>query len=199
MSKIQGEIMQARSQIAGGQGDVAKLRNQVSNYQNRSKLYFVVAPQSGQVVQAKRSGIGEVIKEGEVIAEIVPQKVDYAVEIFVKPLDVPLLNVNQKIRFIFDGFPAIVFSGWPQASYGTFGGEVVAIENTIADNGKYRVLVREDKSDKAWPKELRLGTGTQAIALLKEVPIWYELWRNINGFPPDFYKIEDKTKDKNKK
>jgi multidrug efflux pump subunit AcrA (membrane-fusion protein) len=199
MSKIQGEIMQARSQIAGGQSDVAKLRNQVSNYQNRSKLYFVVAPQSGQVVQAKRSGIGEVIKEGEVIAEIVPQKVDYAVEIFVKPLDVPLLNVNQKIRFIFDGFPAIVFSGWPQASYGTFGGEVVAIENTIAENGKYRVLVREDKSDKAWPKELRLGTGTQAIALLKEVPIWYELWRNINGFPPDFYKIEDKTKDKNKK
>lgn len=193
MSKIQSEMMTARSEIAGGQGEIAKLRNRVSNYQNRSKLYYIIAPQSGQVVQAKRSGIGEVVKEGETIAEIVPERVDYAVEIFVKPLDVPLINRNQKIRFIFDGFPAIVFSGWPQASYGTFGGEVIAIENTIATNGKYRVLVKEDTTDKRWPKELRLGTGTQAIALLKDVPIWYELWRNINGFPPDFYKIEDKS------
>ena len=37
MSKIQSEMMTARSEIAGGQGDVAKLRNQVSNYQNRNK------------------------------------------------------------------------------------------------------------------------------------------------------------------
>jgi hypothetical protein len=33
-----------------------------------------------------------------------------------------------------------------------------------------------------------MGTGAQGIALLKDVPIWYELWRNINGFPPDYYK-----------
>jgi len=25
------------------------------------------------------------------------------------------------------------------------------------------------------------------MVLLKDVPIWYELWRQINGFPPDYY------------
>jgi hypothetical protein len=52
-------------------------------------------------------------------------------------------------------------------------------------------LIKEDFEDKKrWPKELKIGAGTQGIALLKNVPVWYELWRNINGFPPDFYKAE---------
>ena len=147
----------------------------------------MTAPQDGQIVQARRAGLGEVIKDGETLAQIVPTDQDYAVEIYVAPLDVPLLSLGQKIRFIFDGFPAIVFSGWPMASYGTFGGKVAAIESNVSPNGMYRVLVREDKDDKAWPPQLRMGAGAQAIALLKDVPIWYELWRNINGFPPDYY------------
>ena len=66
----------------------------------------------------------------------------------------------------------------------------MAIENSISDNGKFRVLVAEDKDDRPWPKQLRIGTGSQGIALLKDVQIWYELWRNINGFPPDYYKAK---------
>jgi multidrug resistance efflux pump len=199
VNKTQGEVMQAMSQIATGEGEVSKLKNQYSNYQNRNKLYFIIAPQEGQIVQAKKSGIGEIIKEGEILAQIVPKELDYAVELFIEPMDLPLISLNHKIRFIFDGFPAIVFSGWPQASYGTFGGIIVAIENSVSPNGKYRILVKEDTTDKAWPKQLRLGTGANAIALLKDVPIWYELWRNINGFPPDFYqddKVESKSKSK---
>lgn len=187
INKIQSDVMSNMSQIATSQGDVSKLKNQYSNYQNRAKLYYIIAPQDGQVVQAKRSGIGEIIKDGETLVEIVPTQLDYAVELYVAPLDIPLLAKGNKIRFIFDGFPAIVFSGWPQASYGTFGGKVEVIENTVSPNGKYRILVSPDTTDKPWPSQLRLGTGTQAIALLKDVPIWYELWRNINGFPPDFY------------
>jgi multidrug resistance efflux pump len=187
INKIQSDVMSNMSQIAASQGDVSKLKNQYSNYQNRAKLYYIIAPQDGQVVQAKRSGIGEIIKDGETLVEIVPTQLEYAVELYVAPLDIPLLAKGNKIRFIFDGFPAIVFSGWPQASYGTFGGKVEVIENTVSSNGKYRILVSPDATDKPWPTQLRLGTGTQAIALLKDVPIWYELWRNINGFPPDFY------------
>jgi multidrug resistance efflux pump len=199
MNKAQSEIMQSMTQIASGQGDVSKLKNQYSNYKNRAQLYFIIAPQDGQIVQAKKSGIGEIIKDGETIAEIVPTEMDYAVELFIEPLDIPLVNIGQSIRFVFDGFPAIVFSGWPSASYGTFGGEIVAIENTVAPNGKYRILVKENKKDKPWPKQLRLGAGAQAIALLKDVPVWYELWRNINGFPPDFYQSKnDDSKKKSK-
>ena len=190
VSKAQGDQFQSLSQIAGGQGDVAKLQNQYSNYNIRRGMYFITAPQAGQITKAKKAGIGEIIKEGEMLVEIVPDKIDYAVELFIEPMDLPLISLNQKVRFLFDGFPAIVFSGWPNTSYGTFSGEVVAIENSVSLNGKFRILVKEDEEDKKnWPKELKIGAGTQGIALLKNVPVWYELWRNVNGFPPDFYKV----------
>jgi len=57
-------------------------------------------------------------------------------------------------------------------------------------------LVAEDVNDKPWPKLLRMGGGANGIALLKDVPIYYELWRNINGFPPEYYQVEKKEKKK---
>ncbi|MBC7848703.1 MAG: HlyD family efflux transporter periplasmic adaptor subunit [Chitinophagaceae bacterium] len=188
ITKVQAEQFQSLTQIANGQADVAKLENQYANYIIRNGMYYLLASQSGQVVKAQRAGIGEVVKDGEMIAEIVPDKVKYAVEMFVRPLDLPLLSNGQKVRFMFDGFPAIVFSGWPQASSGTFGGEVVAVESNVSTNGKYRVLVKEDPTDRPWPLELKNGTGANGLALLKDVRVWYEIWRNINGFPPDYYK-----------
>lgn len=187
ISKAEGDRFQSISQIQTGQGEVAKLKNQYSNYNIRNGLYTLTAPQDGQVVQAKISGIGEILKEGDILVEIVPTNVQYAVEMFVRPVDLPLISKGQTVRFLFDGFPAIVFSGWPNASYGTFAGEVSAVESSVSSNGKFRVLVKENPGEKRWPRELMMGTGAQAIALLKDVPIWYELWRNINGFPPEFY------------
>ena len=198
ISKASGDKFQSLSQIATGEGDISKLQNQYMNYDIRSKLYFITAPQSGQIVKAKKAGIGEIVKDGEMIVEIVPDNIQYAVEIFIRPVDLPLLSIGQKVRFIFDGFPAIVFSGWPQSSYGTFGGKVAAIESAVNDNGKFRVLVAEDKDDRKWPPQLRMGTGAQGFALLKDVPIWYELWRNINGFPPEYYKAGTENNSKKK-
>ncbi len=198
VSKAQGEQFQSLTQIASGQADIAKLENQYASYNIRNGMYYVLASQSGQVIKAQKAGIGEFVKEGEMIAEIVPDKIQYAVEMFVQPLDLPLLAIKQKVRFLFDGFPAIVFSGWPKASSGTFGGEIVAVESNLSVNGKFRVLVKEDAADKPWPKELKMGAGAQGITLLKDVPVWYELWRNINGFPPDYYNKEE-AKQKEKK
>lgn len=188
IAKARGDQFQSLTEIAGGQADIAKLENQYTSYSIRNGMYYVMATQSGQIVKAKKAGIGEFVKEGDMIAEIVPDKIQYAVELFVRPLDLPLLAPGQKVRFLFDGFPAIVFSGWPQASSGTFGGLIAAIESNVSVNGKFRILVKEDTNDKPWPKQLKMGTGAQGIALLKDVPVWYELWRNINGFPPDYYK-----------
>jgi multidrug efflux pump subunit AcrA (membrane-fusion protein) len=198
ISKAEGDRYQALSQVQSGTGEIAKLENQFSNYTIRNGLYTVLAPQDGQVVKAKKAGIGEILKEGEMIAEIVPTRVDYAIEMFVRPVDLPLLTIGQKVRLLFDGFPAIVFSGWPAASYGTFGGEVAAIESNVSTNGKFRILIREATGEKPWPRQLMMGTGAKGIALLKDVPVWYELWRNINGFPPDFYQTPEKEKSKGK-
>ncbi len=197
--KAQGDIAAAQSEIAAGQAEVAKFKNQYSNYKIRSGQYYILAPQTGQVVNASRSGINEIVKEGDKLLEIVPEQVELAVEIFVRPVDLPLVSLGTRARFMFDGFPAIVFSGWPQASYGTFAGEVAAIESNVSKNGKFRVLVKEVPGERTWPPQIKLGTGAQAIMLLKDVPVWYELWRNINGFPPDYYnheKKEEVTKDK---
>ncbi|HOY12431.1 MAG TPA: HlyD family efflux transporter periplasmic adaptor subunit [Saprospiraceae bacterium] len=191
IAKTQGDQFTAQSQVATGQGKIAKLQNQYDNYRIRQGQYFVVAPQDGQIVKAMKAGINEMVKEGAMIVEIVPIEFDKAVEIWVKPMDVQLLSRGQHVRFMFDGFPAIVFTGWPSASFGTFGGIVTAVESNVSVNGMFRVLVAEDPEDRPWPKELRQGGGAVGFALLKNVPIYYEFWRQINGFPPDFYKANN--------
>ncbi|MEI6312476.1 MAG: HlyD family efflux transporter periplasmic adaptor subunit [Bacteroidota bacterium] len=196
ISKVEGDRFQSLSQVATGSGEVAKLESQVSSYKIRNGMYVLLASQDGQVIQAVSAGIGEVIKEGESIAIIVPNLVNYAVEMYVRPVDLPLIHQQQKVQFMFDGFPAIVFSGWPNNSYGTFSGNVIAIESAISKNGMFRILVTETKAGKKWPPQIKVGSGAEGIILLKDVPIWYELWRNINGFPPDFYQTDESKKDK---
>ena len=195
ISKAEGEIFASLSNVASTESEVSKLQNIYASYSERNQYYYIIAPQSGQVIKAKKEGIGEMLKEGETIAEIVPNTNNYAVEMFVEPMNIPLINIGQKVRFVFDGFPAILFSGWPNNSYGTFDGKVVAIESSLSSNGKYRVLVAEDSTYKRWPKEIRLGCGAMGMALLKDVPVYYELWRNINGFPPEYYKPSKEEKD----
>lgn len=187
IAKAEGDRFSSLSDAASTEAEVSKLQNQYANYDARNKLYYIIAPQSGQVTKAKKAGLGEFIKEGEMIVEIVPDNIQYAVELFVEPMDLPLINIGQKVRFVFDGFPAIVFSGWPGSSYGTFGGKVSAVETSVSENGKFRVLVTEDKDDRKWPPQLRMGGGASGIALLKDVRIYYEIWRTINGFPPEYY------------
>jgi multidrug resistance efflux pump len=198
LAKARGEKASAGSEIASTQAEIAKLDNQYANYTIRNGMYYLLAPQDGQVTQAAKSGINEIVKEGDKIAEIIPTQVEHAVELFVRPVDLPLLSTGQTVRFLFDGYPAIVFSGWPKASYGTFSGKIVAIENSTSDNGMFRILVAPDNKVKPWPYTLKMGAGAYGIALLNTVPVWYELWRNVNGFPPDFY-VGKKEKDEGKK
>ncbi len=194
IAKALGDRFGSESNVAGTQAEVAKLKNQLANYDARNQLYFITAPQSGQITKAKKAGIGEILKESEMLVEIVPTHRNFAVEMYVEPMDLPLINVGQKVRFVFDGFPAIVFSGWPASSFGTFGGVITAVETSVSPNGMFRVLVAEDKKDRPWPTELRIGGGANGIALLKDVAIYYELWRIINGFPPEFYKPKTDAK-----
>jgi len=122
---------------------------------------------------------------------IMPSDYDLAVELFVKPMDLPLIKKGQEVRFIFDGWPAFIFSGWPGQSFGTYKGRIVAIDNMISNKGEYRILVGSDPDSEPWPDALRVGSGAQGIALLKNVPVWYEIWRRLNGFPPEYYEGQD--------
>ena len=175
------------------EAQVNKLENQYTNYSLRNGMYYIKAVQSGYINRALQAGLGETIKEGTPVVTIMPSQYDIAVETFVNPIDLPLIKKGEKVRVWFDGWPTIVFSGWPDMSYGTFGGKVVAIENFISDNGKYRILIAPDPNETKWPKQLSIGSGAQTIALLDTVPIWFEIWRTLNGFPPNYYKNNQKT------
>ena len=177
---------------------INKLKNQYNNYQIRNSFYHILAPQDGYVTQARQVGIGETIKEGAQIVSIMPVVYDLAIQMYIKPIDLPLFEKGQKVMIQFDGWPAIIFSGWPGISFGTYEGEVLAIDNFTTDNHMYRVLVKPKHDSHSWPTQLRVGAGIKSITLLKNVSVWYELWRQINGFPPDYYKKKSDSSSVNK-
>ncbi|GGG05857.1 biotin attachment protein [Dokdonia pacifica] len=193
ISKAQSDKFTASSSGFDAEAQVTKLENSLSNYQIRNSLYYVRAPQSGYINKAIKAGVGETFKEGDKLINIMPDNADLAVEMYINPIDLPLAHKGSDVRIQFDGWPAIIFSGWPNVSTGTYAGKIVAVETFISDNGKYRLLIAPDPNEEPWPKALRAGSGARSIALLEDVPIWFELWRQLNGFPPNYYQADSST------
>lgn len=199
INKAESDWNNTLAEMADTQADLAKLRNDLSNMEIRSQQYHILAPQDGFVVKATQAGIGETIKEGDPVCTIMPQSTDIAVEMHVKAMDVPLISKGRRVRIEFDGFPALQFSGWPSISVGTFGGTVEVIDYVNSKPGEFRILVVPDKKDTPWPKQLRMGSGIKGWVMLDDVRVWFELWRQLNGFPPSLYQepeVEDPKKKK---
>jgi multidrug resistance efflux pump len=199
INKAESDWNNTLSEMAETQADLSKLRNELSNMEIRSQQYHILAPQAGFVVKATQAGIGETIKEGDPVCTIMPQSTDVAVEMHVKAMDVPLISKGRKVRIEFDGFPALQFSGWPSISVGTFGGTVEVIDYVNTKPGEFRILVVPDQTDTAWPKQLRMGSGIKGWVMLDDVKVWYELWRQLNGFPPSLYQEPEMDEPKKKK
>lgn len=200
LMKAESDKFSALSNLYDAEASLTKMQNQLSNYSIRSGLYYITAPQDGYITKSYSQGVGEFIKEGSALVSIVPRQNQMAVEFFVEPMDVPLLQKGQAIQLTFDGWPAFVFSGWPGASFGTYSAKIVAVDKVISDNGKFRVLAV--KENQAWPESIYVGGGVKALVMLNDVPVIYEIWRHINGFPPEFYvnkKNEVKESSKNEK
>lgn len=198
LAKTESDRFSAISSQLETEAEVSKLRNNYNNYNIRNGFYVITAPQDGYVSKTNIRGLGETVKEGQAICTIVPDGASLAVELKLSPNDMPLVDVGEQVNFVFDGWPTIVFSGWPAASFGTFQGKVYGVDNMMDTDGKYRVLVKADTQNKPWPMALKIGVGARGYMLLKTVPIWYELWRVLNGFPADFYKPEPTENSKGK-
>jgi multidrug resistance efflux pump len=193
-AEYEKEIVKAQSERAKTLADantdaaeVAKLANKVASLEVRRGFYEIRAPQDGYVVQAQRAGLGETIKAGDPIVTVQPAQPEQAVELYVKAMDVALIRPGDPVRLQFDGWPALQFSGWPSVSVGTFGGRVAVVDQVGQANGQFRVLVVEDTNrgaDQPWPRQVRMGSGVYGWTMLREVRVWYEIWRKLNGFPP---------------
>lgn len=191
ISKAESDFSNTLAEVFETEGDIAKLRNEYANMQIRNQQYQVIAPQSGVVVKALKAGIGETIKENDAVCTIMPDADDLAVEMYIKAMDVPLVAKGRKVRIMFDGWPAIQFSGWPSVSVGTFGGQVEVIDFVNSKPGEFRILVIPDKTDETWPRQLRMGSGTKGWVMLNDVPVWFEIWRQLNGFPATLYEAPE--------
>ena len=199
ISKAESNRNATLSDIYDSEAQVSKLKNETANTQIRQQQYFLQAPQSGYVVKAIKSGIGETIKEGEAVATILPKSIDKAVELYVKAMDIPLISKGRQVRVEFDGWPALQFSGWPSVSVGSFGGIVKVIDRINSKNGEFRVLITPDPEDEPWPEQVRLGSGAKGWVMLDDVPVWYEIWRQLNGFPPSLYNENESESQKDAK
>jgi membrane fusion protein, adhesin transport system len=195
ISKAQSDRSSALSSLATGEYELSQLQNKITNVEIRRGQYFVRAPQEGYVVRALKAGIGETIKEGESICTLQPAAPSMAVELFVRAMDVPLIEPGREVRIQFEGWPSLVFSGWPSATVGTFGGVVKVIDRIDNAKGEYRILVTPKvvKGEQPWPKQLRMGSGVIGWVMLNDVPVWYEIWRQLNAFPPTLNKEPEAT------
>jgi len=184
IAKVESDRRATLAEVADGIAEIAKLATGEANMSERQDMLMVRAPRDGIVVRALRAGIGEVVKDGEAVATVQAANPELAVAMQVNARDVPLIRVGDEVRLEFAGWPALQFSGWPNASLGTFGGRVAVVDQVALPNGYYRVLVAPDSAQPAWPRELLMGSGVRGWAMLREVRVWFEVWRTVNGFPP---------------
>lgn len=147
---------------------------------------IIEAPRDGTIFRLPVYERGQTVKEGDALFTIVPDVSDYAVELWISGNDTPLVSPGDHVRLQFEGWPAVQFAGWPSVAVGTFGGQVVAVDATDDGTGSFRLQVRPDPDDEPWPSErfLRQGVRANGWVMLSRVPLWYELWRQLNGFPP---------------
>lgn len=163
----------------------------------RQLTQSVQAPVSGTILSIVSGQGGQIVKQGQVLAILVPDTAARAVEIWINGNDVPLIQAGDRVRLQFEGWPSIQFSGWPSVAVGTFGGRVSLVD--VVDNGagKFRILISPEKEDD-WPSGnyLRQGVRSQGWVLLRQVSLGFEFWRQFNGFPPTVAEGPAKTKDK---
>lgn len=193
----------ASADLAAAEQALVALNIQVS----QTEMQRVVAPRDGIILRVQATE-GSFLRAGSPLGTLVASTTNRMVELWLSGNDMPLVQAREvdpsgkvirsgsPVRVQFEGWPAIQSLGWPSLAVGTFGGEVVMIDATDNGKGKFRALVAEkpeviERSGRpprviAWPGErwLRQGVRANGWVLLQRVPLWFEFWRQVNGFPP---------------
>lgn len=159
-----------------------------SNAEQRRQAGRILAPIDGTVVKMAKVGAGETVRQGDTLVRLSPTSTDKAIEMTADGLDAPLLNVGRQVKILFYGIPAIPLPAWPELMAGTYSGVIKVIDQVDDGRGNYRFWVVPDLDDRPWPEQSHVRQGTKAMGwvILNRVPLWYELWRRFNLFPPDY-------------
>jgi multidrug resistance efflux pump len=203
IASIRASKGSALSDVASAEKDLSDIDIRI----NQNLRQIVEAPRDGIVLSVAATD-GTYLKPGSLICVIVPETDSRFVELFVDGNDLPLMHARttlpdgtvehgSPVRIAFEGWPAIQAIGWPSLAVGTFGGEVVLVDplpNSMT--GQFRIVVapKPDQVERGgetvevpWPDRdrwLRQGTLVNGWVMLRQVPLWFEIWRQMNGFPP---------------
>ena len=182
IQSAQADVQDAEAKLAKARADLADKETSVARLEQR----IVRAPRDGVVLRVQGGPGGAQVSRGDLLVELVPETESRAVEIKLDGNDVALVQPGDPVRLLFEGWPAVQFVGLPGAAGGTFAGRVAFVDATDDGSGKFRVVVTPDPQESNWPDHGRLRQGVRAkgFVLLATVPLGYEVWRQINGFPP---------------
>ena len=192
--RLYNQGINSKRQYELAQIEFAKYQNELAQMNiDKISVDVRVARQQTQIIKAHVAGIifkrltgqeSVVVKAGDVLVQIMPETQSRAVELWIDGNDIPFVRLHQKARLQFEGWPAIQFRGWPEIAVGTFRGEVSFIDPTDNGLGLFRAVIVPDEP---WPEVqyLRQGVRVHGWVQLGKVPLWYELWRQFNGFPPE--------------
>ncbi|MEM7666251.1 MAG: HlyD family efflux transporter periplasmic adaptor subunit [Pseudomonadota bacterium] len=182
--QAQIRVEQMRGSVAEAQANLNRTEVSLS----RQSVQTVTAPRDGFIQSINAGDAATFVNAGDVLATFVPETAERVIEIFVDGRDVALVQSGEKARIQFEGWPAVQFSGWPSIAIGTFEGVVIAVDQSAQADGRFRVLIAEEPNpEHEWPAEryARFGAAVRAWVLLDTVPVGYEIWRQLNNFPPE--------------
>ncbi|PIR00844.1 MAG: ABC transporter permease [Nitrospinae bacterium CG11_big_fil_rev_8_21_14_0_20_45_15] len=189
------KLLDAKSKRAYAIGEAANVSKELadleltrSNALQRKMASKIFAPVDGTVVRLTPIGLGEMVRPGDLLFTIAPENSSPAIEMWANAIDAPLLTPGRPVRILFQGVPAIPLAAWPELMAGTYDGRIQVVDQSASANGQFRFWVAPETHRKEWPPQLHVRPGTQVMGwvILNRVPLWYEMWRRFNLFPPDY-------------
>ena len=189
IESVKSSREEARSKAALAEKELTDATTKVE----RQKTQVVTAPRTGTVLRVHAANTADFLLQGTPLIELIPDTEQLAVELWVRGLDAPLITPGRKVRLQFEGWPAVQFAGWPSVAVGTFGGEVSFVDAQGSKDGDFRIVILPDEEDAPWPDRfyLRQGVRANGWVLLDTVSLGYEIWRNLNAFPPSVRSAPD--------
>ncbi len=182
--QAQIRVEEMRGRVAEAQANLARTETNLA----RQSEQLIVAPRDGFIQSINAGDSATIVSSGQVLATFVPEVHQRVIEVFVDGRDVALVQAGDKARVEFEGWPAVQFSGWPSVAIGTFPAIVTTVDQVAQPDGRFRVLIAEDpEAELQWPEDrfARFGTVVRSWILLETVPVGYEVWRQLNNFPPE--------------
>ena len=186
---MQNSILSVETRLNIVKREYENLLCTIARYETSS----LVSEKNGSVMRIVQRDKNTYIKQGEPIIHFVPDVTQRAILLKVSDFNMPLIKEGLTTRIRFHGWPVLNISGWPAIQFGTYGGIIKKLDPIAHEKGFYYAYVMQDP-DEPWPTSeiLRVGTTTTIWIALARVPIWYEIWRLMNGFPSNMVTPEKK-------